>query len=198
MCQDADGRRTFSDVPCGPDAKRLDVRPASGGAAVNPTATMANEYYDVRGLTFADLRREIDAKGPEGWWGAATTRIAFHVDTRMTREGCVVQDVHATASSRVRLPRWANRHEAMRQVQEQWDSAFRSLDLHERGHVRISLETARDVERVIRAIPPEPSCEALEAEAKRRGDELAAREGELQARYDRDTDHGRRQWTPYR
>ncbi|HET9650664.1 MAG TPA: DUF922 domain-containing protein [Usitatibacter sp.] len=198
MCQGADGRKTFSDVPCGADAKVVDVRPASGGTAIDPAATMANEYYDIRGLTFADLRHEIDAKGPEGWWGTASTRIAFHLETRMTHEGCAVASVRASADSKVRLPRWANRHEALRPVQDQWDSAFRSLDLHERGHVRISLETARDVERAIRAIPPAPSCEAVEAEAKRRADELGARERQRQLRYDAETDHGRRQWSPYR
>jgi len=199
MCKGADGRKVFSDVPCGPDAKVIDVRPSGGGTAVNPAASLRNDYYDIRGTTYADLRREIASKGPEGGWsGSAATRLRFELTWRRAPEGCAIDTARVSADSTVRLPRWANRHEGDRRTQEQWDSALRSLDLHERGHVQISLETARDLERSLRELPAAATCEAIIARANDRAAALNARERERQVSYDRDTDHGVNQWSPYK
>jgi predicted secreted Zn-dependent protease len=199
MCQGKDGRKVFSDVPCGDDSKVIDVRPASGGASINPSASLRNEYYDVRGVTEEELRREIAAKGPEGrWWGTANTRIGYEVTMKPAPEGCAVDKVHANADSTMRLPRWVNRFEAPVAVQQGFDNAFRSLELHERGHVAISLDTAKELERTLREIPPAPTCKAIEAEAERRGRELGQRERQRQVTYDNETHHGVTQWTPYR
>lgn len=199
MCQGKDGRKVFSDVPCGDDAKVIDVRPATGGTAVNPATSYRNEYYDVRGVTTEELRREIASKGPEGrWWGTASTRIGYEVTVKPSKDGCAIDKVRAIADTTVRLPRWVNRHEAPVDVQQRFDGALRSLDLHERGHVAISLEIAKELERTLREIPPAPTCAAIEAEAKRRGQDLGNRERDRQLAYDRETSHGVNQWSPYR
>jgi len=199
MCTGPDGRKVFSDLPCGDDAKLIDVRPASGGTAVNPSTTYANEYYDIRGITFPDLQREIQAKGPEGkWWGTASTRLRFEIKMKPSAGGCAIDSAHAMADSTVRLPRWVNRHDGDRRTQELWDGAFRSLDLHERGHVQISLQIAQDLERALREIPPAASCEDVVAQAKARGEALNKRERDRQVSYDRETNHGLTQWTPYK
>jgi predicted secreted Zn-dependent protease len=199
MCKGADGRKVFSDVPCGDDAKIIDVRPSGGGTAVNPSTSLRNVYYDIRGTTYPDLQREIASKGPEGrWWGTAATRLRFELTWKRVPEGCSIATAQAFADSTVRLPRWVNRHEGDRRAQEQWDSALRSLDLHERGHVQISVDTARDLERSLREIPPAATCEAIIAEAKARGAALNGRERERQVSYDRDTNHGANQWSPYK
>jgi predicted secreted Zn-dependent protease len=199
MCKGADGRKVFSDVPCGDDSKVIDVRPSGGGMAVNPSTSLRIEYYDIRGATYAELEREIARKGPEGrWWGDAATPIGFEVTSKRAPEGCAIGTARVFADSTVRLPRWANRHDGDRRTQEQWDSAFRTLDLHERGHVQISLDTARDLERALREIPPAATCDAVIAEAKARAQALNARERQRQASYDRDTNHGVSQWSPYK
>jgi predicted secreted Zn-dependent protease len=199
MCKGADGRKVFSDVPCGPDATIVEVKPSGGGSAVYPSASMKNEFYDIRGTTTEALRREIAAKGPEGrWWGTASTSFSFRITTRTTANGCAVDTVRAAADSTVRLPRWANRAEAPAQVQDQWDGYLRSLELHERGHVQISLDAAKDLERTLREIPEQPSCSLVEAEAKRRSSAVNSRLRDRQVGYDAETDHGRKQWTPYR
>lgn len=198
MCKGADGRKVFSDVPCGPDSSVVDVRPATGGASVYPDATMQGDYYDIRGTTLEALRREVAKKGPEGWWGMASTRMTYRITTRQTAAGCAIDTVRASADSRVRLPRWVNRAEAPAAVQDQWDSMIRTLDLHERGHVQISLDGARELERSILDMSEEASCELINAEAKKRHDAVAIRVRERQVTYDRETEHGRKQWSPYR
>lgn len=198
MCKGADGRKVFSDVPCGPDSSVVDVRPAAGGASVYPDATMRGDFYDIRGTTLDALRREIAGKGPEGWWGMATTRMTYRITTRQTAAGCAIATVRASADSRVRLPRWVNRAEATAPVQDQWDVIIRTLDLHERGHVQIHLDGAKELERSILDMSEETSCDLIQAEAKRRHDAVANRVRDRQVTYDRETDHGRIQWSPYR
>jgi predicted secreted Zn-dependent protease len=198
MCQGVDGRKVFSDVPCGQDAKVIDVRPATGGASVYPSATMQAQYYDIRGSTWNALLREIASKGPEGWWGTAGTRMTYRVTTKQTAEGCAVDTVRASADSRVRLPRWVNRHDGDVALQDYWDGIYRTLELHERGHVEINLQGAKELERSILEISAQASCDLVHAEAKKRNDDILARVHASQVRYDADTDHGRKQWTPYR
>jgi predicted secreted Zn-dependent protease len=198
MCEGPDGRKVFSDVTCGPNAKAVEVKPATGGSSIYPDATSSNDYYDIRGTTVADLRREIQGKGPEGWWGMAHTRMTYRITMRKADEGCAVDTVRASADAKVRLPRWANRHEGSRAAQDEWDTIIRTLDLHERGHVQISLDGAKELERSLREIPPAPSCDLIDAEAKRRFGVVTNLVHRRQATYDSDTDHGRNQWSPYR
>lgn len=198
MCE-IDGRKTYSDRPCGSKQQLIEVRPAAGGASINPGTSLQNVYYDIRGVTFEDLRREIAAKGPEGrWWGTAQTRLTYQYTTRSGKEGCIVDTVRANADSQVRLPRWVNRFEGERSAQDRWDAAFRSLDLHERGHVQISVDGAKELERVLREIPPQQTCDATDGEIKSRYRAIMDRIHERQRLYDLETDHGRKQWSPYR
>ena len=197
LCKDSRGRKTFSDVPCGPDAVVVNVNPAAGGPAINPNAQMHVEHYEIRGTTWEALRREIDSRGPAGWWGDASTGLVTDLKTRPVANGCAVDSVRTTVDSRVRLPLWVNRFEGSRDLQVYWDGVYRSLDLHERGHVRISLDGAREMERAINGVAPQATCGEVQAEAKRRSDAVNAAIAQRQSAYDKDTDHGRRQWSPY-
>jgi predicted secreted Zn-dependent protease len=78
-----------------------------------------------------------------------------------------------------------------------WDQVYRSLDLHERGHVAINVEAAKDLERALKAIEPQPTCEALLAEARRLAQLAWRAAARRQTEYDADTNHGQNQWTPY-
>lgn len=198
MCKDAHGRKVFSDLPCGADATPVSVSPASGSLAIHPDARMKVEYYDIRGTSWEALRRQIDAKGPEGWWGMTNSGTRYEISAQPAGGQCAVEWVKVTSDARVRLPSWANRFEGSARLQSYWDGAFRTLDLHERGHVEINLEGSKEIERALKAIEPQPTCDAVIAEARRRFTDIRAAVARRQQDYDADTDHGRRQWTPYK
>ena len=198
MCKDALGHKVFSDQPCGGDDRIVDVNPATGGPSINPSSSIRVERYEIRGTTWPDLVREIDSKGPEGFWGSASSPIRYHFEATPSPGGCRAASVHATTDARVRLPSWANRFEGSASLQAQWDSSYRSLDLHERGHVQISLDGAKEMERVLNSLPEQPTCEALVAEGRRRAQEVLAAVSRRQLAYDAQTNHGRDQWSPYR
>ena len=198
MCKDAQGRKVFSDQPCGGDDTIVNVNPAMGGPSINPSSSIRVEHYEIRGTTWPALIREIDSKGPEGYWGGATSPIRYHFEATPSPGGCRAAAVRATTDARVRLPSWANRYEGSAAMQAQWDSSYRSLDLHERGHVQISLDGAKEMERVLNSIPEQPTCEAVAAEGRRRAEEVLAAVNRRQAAYDAETNHGLNQWSPYR
>ena len=197
MCKDAQGRKVFSDQPCGADDTIVNVSPP-GGPSINPSHTITVEHYEIRGNTWPQLQREIDAKGPEGWWGNANTQIAYELEWKPTAGGCRITSVRVKADARIRLPQWANRFEGPASLQAYWDNVYRSLDLHERGHVRISLEGAKELERALREVPELPTCDAVSAEARRTYERIGSALKQRQVAYDAQTNHGRDQWTPYR
>jgi predicted secreted Zn-dependent protease len=200
MCKDAQGRKVYSDVPCGPDATVVKLVSSGTSLTINPSAEVKTEYYDIRGTTWEELKREIDAKGPEGWWGTAQSSIGYKIGLREDKASgqCIPHSIQATVASKVRLPAWANRFEGNTRLQGYWDNVLRTLDLHERGHVKISFEGAQEIERALKAIAPRADCSELMGEADRTVREIRERVARRQAMYDDATDHGRQQWTPYR
>jgi predicted secreted Zn-dependent protease len=159
-----------------------------------PATSMHVEYYDVRGTTWDALAREVKAKGPEGgWWGDASSKISYKYRSRGALDGCTIESVTVNVDSTVRLPRWANRSESPAALQSQWDGMLRALDLHERGHVRISLDSARELERALKALPEQSTCAALGALAGERAQAILAEHSRKQDAYDAETDHGRKQ-----
>jgi predicted secreted Zn-dependent protease len=198
MCRQPDGRKIYSDLPCGPDERIVDVRPASGGATAYAETSQTIHYFDIRGATAAELQREVAAKGPEGRWGDELGHITYEVRTKRVAGGCAIDSVRARSDATVRLPRWLNRGEGSAELQWWWDGWVRTVDLHERGHVRISFEAAQQIERSLGQMEPQPTCAALQAKAKGAADAIFRQENERQANYDADTQHGLVQWTPYR
>jgi predicted secreted Zn-dependent protease len=166
---------------------------AMAALAQSPGTSMKIEYYDVRGTNWDELVGEVNAKGPEGWWGHAGTKISYKFRSRGTASGCVIDSATVNADSTVHLPRWANRDEASAALQSQWDDMLRSLERHERGHVQISLDSASELERTLKALPEQATCDALKAIAGQQAERILAEHSHKQDAYDVETDHGRRQ-----
>jgi predicted secreted Zn-dependent protease len=195
-CRDANGRRTFSDTPCSPDAKVLDVAPTAPGApgaSAGPGSlgTARIEYYDVSGATLDQLRSQMSARGTDGWAGHTHTHVAYHFTTQPTGGGCRVDEVTVTLDAVVRLPRWTDRDAAPAGAQGEWDRLMTRLVDHEGGHVRIGQASADAVERAVRETTPGASCPDVAARAKGRADAILALLPQQQEDYDVRTNHGR-------
>jgi predicted secreted Zn-dependent protease len=193
QCTDAAGHKVFSDVPCGPDAKVIQVAPPGGPApGMAPMDGTRVEYYDVSGASIDELAREMRAKGADGWAGTTWTDLKYHITMRPGPDGCRIDAVNATFDARVRLPRWAERSSAPPVAQQAWDALFAGLERHERGHVTIGQEAAGELERAVRETPAGGRCADLAAAAKGRADAVLAQLQRRQREYDERTDHGTR------
>ena len=77
-------------------------------------------------------------------------------------------------------------------MQQRFQRFRAALHAHELGHARIAREAAERVDRAILDLPEMASCTALEAAANRVAKDLLADSGRDQKRFDRETEHGRR------
>jgi predicted secreted Zn-dependent protease len=162
--------------------------------AMDPGAPMVVEHYDIRGTTWEELKRQIDSTGPEGSWGNANTRIQYKFQMTQPAGGpCAVTSVQVEANAKVSLPRWVNRNEGSASLQETWDSAYRALELHERGHVQINVDGKLELERALKAVSAQPTCDETKKVAHQVADRIISDVAQRQDKYDADTDHGRRQ-----
>ena len=104
--------------------------------------------------------------------------------------GCRIDSVHTTLTATITLPAPADPPIAD-------SSAFvtylGALKRHEQGHYAIGRSAAAAIDQGILALPSQDSCAGLAATADAFANEELARARDTEARYDRDTGHGRTQ-----
>ncbi len=57
----------------------------SDAVSAKPLIVVKNQTYDVGGLTVAELRNQMDKKGPKGFWGYTSWRYF------LAKQGCRVK-----------------------------------------------------------------------------------------------------------
>src|SRR5690606_22966323 len=174
-----------------------------GGSAA-PTSSMemskAQEtikYYDVRGSTIEELRREVYSRGPydstgQRFAGWAEWRIRWWFDREQVPQGCKISRAVTETDIEYTLPRWVDADNAQPELRKRWNRFLEALTLHEQGHGELARALAAEIEFAIRNLPPEPTCEELD----RKVNELANRmilEDRTQEAYDLVTGHGQTQ-----
>jgi predicted secreted Zn-dependent protease len=198
VCKDAQGRKIYSDAPCGTDDTIVDIKSPTGGPKINPNESVNIERYDIRGKTYDELIREIQLKAPEGSWAGTDPRISYRYMTRKTPKGCVIDTVIVNADSTIHMPNWIDRYAAPASLQTWWDGAYRSMEMHERNHLQICRDSAREMERMLKTVPEQPTCEDLNDLARKRANRIYSDHEQKQQEYDVRTDHGKNERTPYR
>lgn len=164
-----------------------------------PELSETTIYYDVRGVTATDLRREINASRPadkDGWRFDAITnwKVSWRFRYNKTNLGCAIKGAVETAATvRYNLPNWVDANSAPADLRNRWQRYHAALVVHEHGHGAIAASAADDVLRAIDALGAFATCAALEQAAHRTGREIIERYARFDDDYDRRTDHGRTQ-----
>jgi predicted secreted Zn-dependent protease len=171
---------------------------AGGWAALPATAEVSTktqtEHYEIRGTSAAQLRTEMNARGPTGADGRrydGDTR--WYVRWRYTYRGsgaCAIDRVYTTVTVTTTLPRWADDARADAALQTQWRRYATALAAHEDGHARNGLGAARDIDAALARLPPEPNCNAMDARANTVANGILRQYNQRDLDYDRETAHG--------
>lgn len=155
---------------------------------------MSMRYYPVSAATVKALREEMRTVGPSAdgrkWAGAtqARTRWTFgHLRRGMV---CMLYDVRVIVTAEMRLPRWQPEAPPDSATQAWWDDFSARLLEHERGHVRIAVDGAREIAETLRPLEGSVSCDALTMRANGAAQLILVRARERQTEYDRITGHG--------
>ena len=180
-------------MACATATPELDV----GNVPPDVYLVTSMRYYAVTSTEIQQLRAEMRDVGPfagnRRWAGATQSRIRWtfsHLRRGMT---CMLHDVRVNVSAEVRLPRWEPATPPDSATQAWWSDFNATLLEHERGHVRIALDGAREIAETLRPLEGSVSCDALSMRANGAAQLVLVKTRERQAEYDRVTGHGARQ-----
>jgi predicted secreted Zn-dependent protease len=155
---------------------------------------MSTRYYPVTAATVQGLRDEMRAAGPSAdgrkWAGATQARTRWTFSHRRRGMVCMLYDVRVVVTAQMRLPRWQPEAPPDSATQAWWDDFSARLLAHERGHVRIAVDGAREIAATLRPLEGSVSCDALTMRANGAAQVILVRAREQQAEYDRLTGHG--------
>jgi predicted secreted Zn-dependent protease len=171
------------------------ARPAAaGGDGVRLAVSV--RPYEVTGRSAQDLLAAMQERGPRhgdrSFFGLTTSelRYAYRYGTRGGR--CSADEVAVTVNLTVTLPQWTPPRGTPYALEREWRVFERALRGHEDDHRRIAEEEAATILRALGALRA-PTCEALDAEARRQAEDIRARYAVVHQDFDRRTSHGRTQ-----
>lgn len=156
-------------------------------------------YYDIVGTRAGELRDAMDRQGP--WDTEENIRydartdwfIVWYYKYALDDRGCRLTSFEVNLEVEMILPRWKNRDESSAELVREWDRYSAALREHEEGH-RQNGRGARDaIAKGFERLGTYRTCKKLEAEITKFTDRLLEKYQALDARFDRETDHGLRQ-----
>jgi predicted secreted Zn-dependent protease len=151
-------------------------------------------YYELRGRSAAELRRQMDESGPKEEGESYDARTHWSVRWRFRYESagssCRISSASTTVETEILLPRWLDAAQAPAELRARWSRYLQALRLHENGHARFGEQAAAEIEQAILEMPPRPSCPELERSANALAEELIEKYRRSEREYDASTRHG--------
>lgn len=155
---------------------------------------MSTRYYPVSAATVQDLRAEMSETGPVAagrrWAGATQARTRWTFRTLRRGMVCMLYDVRVVVTAEMRLPRWEPASTPDAETLDWWRGFSARLLEHERGHVQIAVDGAREIAATLRPLEGSISCDGLGMRANGAAQLILVKSRERQAEYDRITGHG--------
>jgi predicted secreted Zn-dependent protease len=139
----------------------------------------------------ADYLRTDGARGAHGLT-RSSIQLRYELMPDTTR-GCRLRELRVELDLSVTLPSWQPRMRANSRDRMAIEAMLAGLARHEAGHRRNAIETARTIERGLRALGTSADCRAATRAVNRVFRRQTVRFAARDLRYDQVTDHGRRQ-----
>lgn len=159
--------------------------------ASSPLIKKTYSYFNISGLTGADLERELSKHGPMladtgiRHPGATKIKLGGSVDYRSSGGKCRVLDAKVTLETHLTLPRWKDRNRANRETVLVWDTLSSDIKRHEERHAEIARQHARKLEDALEALHPERTCKLMEARVDATSKSIIEAHAADQQRFDR-------------
>lgn len=148
-------------------------------------------YFSIRGNTLEDIERELDRRGPNvattGQRHPGATRMEFKTRLNYADHGryCELRSVTVRVSAKVILPRWRPGRKATADTRFIWDVLATDIKRHEEAHVVIARRYAGELEKALRSIGRQKSCDAVSTKAASTTQKVLDRHDREQQRFDR-------------
>lgn len=160
-------------------------------ARADTSVRKSTVYFSVGGRTATELDSALMRNGPKVGGmarhpGAAQIKFSGDIRYRESKSNCGVAAAHVKLNLRLILPRWKNRNSAPQGLAVLWDSLAGDIHRHEERHAEIATQHAHQMEQALRSLPPQKTCEAMQALVARTTDEQIALHDADQQRFDRE------------
>ena len=104
-------------------------------AAADPAVTVTTNYYTVQGNSVDELRRQMNRKGPKGFWAYTDWYVSWSNTCRVS-----LRIVYT-------LPRWRGHDDAPAGLRAKWNTFLANLTAHEKGHGTHGRNAASEIDR---------------------------------------------------
>ena len=116
----------------------------------------APQYYQVYGTTLDQIRSQLKACSPSGYFGYTAYRLTWQYHTTRNSDAtCNIANAAVGIHTTVQYPAW-QRAGSGAAVEQRWDKMISSLVTHEQGHVARSESVARELYGALSTLPPAP------------------------------------------
>jgi len=152
--------------------------------------TIDTSHYTIGGSTEAELRAEMNRRGPYGGDAYARWFVHWSYPTEAVSNACDTGPIEVSVSVEYMLPEWTPPVNADRALIDKWNRYVAALQLHEDGHRDFGIGAAKDVLLALGALPPYPTCDDLNRAANTAANAVLDRYRVQELAYDRTTSHG--------
>ena len=164
-------------------------------AVAVPSVQIATEYYSVEGTSGREIRKSLNRNTPiqkngRNFDGQTKYNVRWNFWWRQRTNSCRMNRVATNLDIKYTLPKLKNTKGLSPQLQQKWSSYMTALIAHEVEHKEIALDMAYVIEEEISHIQPAKTCQELSANANRLGNQIVQEFKEVQADFDRRTNHG--------
>ena len=158
-------------------------------AKADTSVRKSTVYFTVRGKTASELDSALMRNGPQAGGmarhpGAAQIKFAGDIKYSEAKGRCSVSAARVNLNLKLILPNWKDRGGAPRGLAVLWDSLAGDIKRHEEHHAEIATRHAHQLEQALRSLPPQKTCEAMQALVSRTTDQQIAEHDEDQRRFD--------------
>jgi predicted secreted Zn-dependent protease len=163
-------------------------------ASAQTTVTCTTNYYTVRGATIREIHESFRQARPWKTKSTLDAQTVWTVNWRFTvassSSACRVTTFSTTTTITITLPLWTAPTNATDFVKTEWQRYFKALSQHEQGHVQFGLAAAAEIQKQMKSIGEDPSCENLKQRLNSLGHNVVKSYKQQDDAYDQRTEHG--------
>lgn len=167
----------------------------SSVAFSEPLVSEEYEYYYVNPNTRADILTSLKENSPihengKIMYGSSNSDVKWNLKWKHNSQICWITSVNTKVNTTYTLPKLI---EGGSGIDDFWANWYPNLLTHERGHHKLAIDAAEEIERKIRKMPSFSTCDLLEKNANNIVLESINKLRRLQKDYDKRTNHGETQ-----
>jgi predicted secreted Zn-dependent protease len=164
------------------------------GTKVTINQQIEVKRYLVSGCSANDIWgsivRNMPLEAGNGFAGITDSHQDVAYTATSASNSCTVKSATITLKSTIFVPELANSNGMDQALLAKWNAFVAGIQKHEPGHVDISLNGAKELQRTIEALAPAATCQALQTSMLAAQDRVAASVNAKNLSYDKDTNHG--------